>query len=506
MSNASKHASREALKERVQFSTQLLEQYKARADELNAEVARAEAVLLAARTELIISTTARDDLLAQQTALEEDHQRLLVSLAAVPPWVLEAVPGDVLREIFTNVVAQSGSWAADSTWIDCKPRMRAPFHLAAICKRWRAVAVDAPPLWSFVCPPMLSETARHGRKLTEAARECVRLLLQRSKSSPLDVVYIATDDSVNFDAIVAHCERWRSFTMRVEYYYTSTLSVFRRPTPQLERFALRALTYDSEGRIAYKEPYPRYLPFAPRLRTLESALPNFLVAGPRAPMHGLTDMQLTTTCTPLRAVLDALRSTLHLERLRLSIRNSEYHESESTKSLQPVQLDRLRVWACVLTPDVRHCMTLILAPALQSLHIDARLLVPDCLSAVAGSLITLVVDGGDVGLDALPALKTLEKVEELTLTNFARFTDAFLNALAADRSCLPHLRQISMHGNSSIVPADGDGLGRLIATRIGESDGHAAAASSRLIAVSLVSPDLPDWLKAQVHHMLSSPN
>ncbi|KZV77926.1 hypothetical protein EXIGLDRAFT_96684, partial [Exidia glandulosa HHB12029] len=146
--------SRDMLKERLAFNDNLLRQYDQRAVEIDFAYTKAEAALLAAQHELAGLAAARDDIQTHQSTLREENERLQASLASIPSRLLKTFPFDLLRYIMSHVAIETGSWTTDGRdqeyYMD---RVRVPFVLASVCRRWRTVALDTSSLWTFIHSP-----------------------------------------------------------------------------------------------------------------------------------------------------------------------------------------------------------------------------------------------------------------------------------------------------------------------------------------------------------------
>ena len=105
------------------------------------------------------------------------------------PGPLESVPDDVLIEIFIAFSAVGLKGIPRH-----KRRMRqCPIIIASVCKRWRAVTLTAPRLWTRITINVLSSWS------FVAAGHLVRLFNARSGTCPLEVsISLNTDMYIDF--------------------------------------------------------------------------------------------------------------------------------------------------------------------------------------------------------------------------------------------------------------------------------------------------------------------
>jgi len=151
-------------------------------------------------------------------------------------------------------------------------RSRAPFRLAAVCRRWRRVAISTSILWTYI--------AVH-KPGSAVALSRISLLASRSRQAPVDIVlpflhtkpasFNEADNVSNWNnlmKIVAgmsyrwYCVEWTSFSTLEDL----VLEALRGPTPLLV-----ALSLEPYGRGKLKvsaQGLDYFLPHAPSLKTL----------------------------------------------------------------------------------------------------------------------------------------------------------------------------------------------------------------------------------------------
>ena len=86
-----------------------------------------------------------------------------------------------------------------------------PVPLSHVCRHWRSVALDAPPLWASV---------RILEYHTEETREAARIYLERSKTCPIFLTWFTEPDHFHTDVpgvienlIIPGVERWQRITL-----------------------------------------------------------------------------------------------------------------------------------------------------------------------------------------------------------------------------------------------------------------------------------------------------
>jgi len=120
---------------------------------------------------------------------------------------------ELSHAIFEHVTAYpSGSWDEHEIPIHRPDLVRAPYQIAAVCKSWRALALGAPQLWTYIdIPP---EQTRYIDRRTD---------LNLVRSSPMPLIVVATISGYNakiatgvLDKVLVHARRWRRFRFHAE--------------------------------------------------------------------------------------------------------------------------------------------------------------------------------------------------------------------------------------------------------------------------------------------------
>lgn len=195
------------------------------------------------------------------------------------PDVLRSFPPEILCMIFGHCVdsytgsdSERGDALADA--------FVRPFQCAAVCSRWRAVALAMPSLWTHITVRSFRSRfwAGHFRWLTELA-------LARSGSCSLVIAIewyhkeAASEYMVILGMLVQHCSRWRKLSIFIKgdtqvgediccTFFDERLNFLAQPTPRLEELYLHFPTITTECGLANT---PDFLPHAPRLHTAHLA-------------------------------------------------------------------------------------------------------------------------------------------------------------------------------------------------------------------------------------------
>jgi len=178
----------------------------------------------------------------------------------------DTIPDDVLLLIFEEVVSASEGWGEEGMHFD-KDLAQAPFRLAAVCQRWRHLAVSYPILWTYLALPEYDD-------LNQAHVERIENLLCRSQQAPIDV-FADWDCHELIDTVGPYAEAITrligSLGHRLRLFSWSSLNVstdaafegLRGPTPHLTQLYIDPA---SEVRRSSLEVF---LPFAPRIEVIQ---------------------------------------------------------------------------------------------------------------------------------------------------------------------------------------------------------------------------------------------
>ncbi|EJD41126.1 hypothetical protein AURDEDRAFT_127217 [Auricularia subglabra TFB-10046 SS5] len=502
-------------RQRLQFNDRLLAQVEEHARDLEDKRRAAEIAFEAARRQLEAVKCEIDDVRAQSDGLRASGDKLRRSLS----WrVFQTFPDELLRAIFLDVVRDLWTryeWLADpGERFYSAPLAKAPFALAAVCSRWRNLALRVPHLWTYISVPAMDGIVR------DAYQDFVSLLLARSKPVSLDIVLpwsqnisVAwelgglTCEAYILEFLAAESHRWRSFELQVaERALTHiSMSLFRNLTPALETCAIIG---HKDGEILEWAPdFPNFLPLCPNLRRFSSRHTNILPANSGRSCQSLREMNLHIDM-PCAAVWDALRQVSpRLETLHLAFERDQLDNSHVIAS--QIEFPNLRS----LTAD-KHASVmlstnaaLVALPRLQALEIS-----PACITILLPlwqhcpvRINELVIDTGRLLADAAAALLPLTRVKDLTVT-YCTLTRAFLDALAeaqADgRWILPNLENVTINSDSEVTEEDGERLIRFVRERKLAHARGGELAPLELRDVVFHWANVPDWAITQVRYIV----
>ncbi|EJD35615.1 hypothetical protein AURDEDRAFT_130547 [Auricularia subglabra TFB-10046 SS5] len=478
---------------------------------LRAERVQADAAALADAQAGLTATLARqadaqrvlDEIAREATVLEEVTRslasRLDESRYALLGLCVDGLPDDILRCIFEAMVSDDDA--------------RVPFTLAAVCARWREVALASPTLWSTV---FALSTRADGPSYTAADHARVTTLLSRSRAAPIDIIVQWSQYSSDTSAhevnlfmdilgdLSGHASRWREVTMYPPpIVHLDTLEFLKGPTPLLEHLEL----FFQPGRMISPGPSERaYLPYAPNLRSLDlaniaigcsalsafpalhnlcfypgactdEALYDYLVRAP-----SLREVYVGTAIThPLRANI----TLLELQSLRIGSEARSLLYEPAATFLHTPKLSQLRLFC---DPDDR------MSSFFDAVSPTARIL---------GTTQPLTSEG-------LSVLKRLKNVEELCLS---QKPIAALNQLtSSDPLIWPRLSVLQEVGYTD---RSGAHILRLIAARNIEtraaSEEHGPQVAGTVQPCKLRelqfdagygNPEVPGWLVQEVKRLL----
>ncbi|EJD52303.1 hypothetical protein AURDEDRAFT_181796 [Auricularia subglabra TFB-10046 SS5] len=373
-----------------------------------------------------VARRAKDD-------LEEELASLRARFAGVQKEVLklrkafrrdfmDSFPAELLRDIFQEVTALPASLRSSVQNSPCFDKMLAiaPFRLAAVCKRWRRIALHHPQLWTYIasppydCPPFTEEgyTAR------------AALIITRSKNCGLDIFLswhnrpmggsAATINLKLLAMVGEHAHRWRIFELWLPDDFCSKdhLLPLKGTLPLLERLCVIA---DNTFSDAKKTCTTQCLPYAPRLNEAVFWGPNSFTLNDAAVLPALRALRLhQLPYKQIWQLLPLVASTL--EDLSITLNCSD---SSGASPPSVISLPRLAAFALYIDDDG------VVVPGLHKLRLPAvTALALSCswieeplrpfFETIAPTVIRLTLTGPSaLTTDQLTVLKALGNVAHL---------------------------------------------------------------------------------------------
>ncbi|KZP23973.1 hypothetical protein FIBSPDRAFT_785252, partial [Athelia psychrophila] len=168
------------------------------------------------------------------------------------------VPSELLAEIFMHFRAEWGHQARYST-------ESSPLAITGVCRRWRDIALETPPLWSAI-PIVL-------HNLAEAAvlEAMVTTWLMRAKLCPLSITIrqggiMVYDERYRraqrmFKVLVPSCARWRQFHLDLKLPVQALIAPIKNNLPNLHQLHLSGLSDRNALDIFANAPQLSYLAY-----------------------------------------------------------------------------------------------------------------------------------------------------------------------------------------------------------------------------------------------------
>jgi F-box-like len=162
------------------------------------------------------------------------------------------LPPVILKKIFLYFTGRDGEPSSN------KP----PWVLGQVCRRWRAIALDTPNLWSNL-PPVRLGTSKDPDDVAKIFT-CLATLLNRCSGRPISFfLHSKVANSMEYPIIgllVAHCPQWANVSLEL-----SGITIRRFFSIEGQLVSLHSLEFSLCGR---GEPIVTLFESAPRLRTV----------------------------------------------------------------------------------------------------------------------------------------------------------------------------------------------------------------------------------------------
>ncbi|KAJ7880846.1 hypothetical protein B0H13DRAFT_2541252 [Mycena leptocephala] len=198
----------------------------------------------------------------KRNELDEDVRRF----AGIVSPLRNEMPNELLQNIFLLTVSntididtpvETGEIAVREAWI-----------ITQVCRRWRAIALSFPSLWSVVA---LDFSPSQGCHFTESA---LKTHLQRSGSRPLTVIFVASPNGNSqierraFTLLAQQCSRWEAAALYIPLAFLPDLDCLHGQLPLLNALRIVTLGYDDRAREhAIQVSASRGFEIAPSLRS-----------------------------------------------------------------------------------------------------------------------------------------------------------------------------------------------------------------------------------------------
>ncbi|EIM91781.1 uncharacterized protein STEHIDRAFT_164247 [Stereum hirsutum FP-91666 SS1] len=297
-------------------------------------------------------------------------------------------PLEVMTKIFCESHADVVSRPLGSDYSPQVILNEAPLSLIRVSRRWRAIALDSPQVWTTLSLPAFPDISYTDLRIEESLK-AVQSWLARSRSLPLSfgvsVTRLPYEYDVDFDLYLARylsmlfgeCHRWKE--VNITFHSYSDIESVLRPllpssspnlAPLLERFVVYSSgTYNESIMTLFKD--------APLLQNVKLYHPNLTKWS--LPWSQLTRIDVTNSrltwnshnSIPTDEFMAMLGKCNKVEDLRFSVATDI--DFESLNAIKPIALPALhRLHASLNDPTARFtCAFLgsVHAPNLQSMHV-----------------------------------------------------------------------------------------------------------------------------------------
>lgn len=440
----------------IRLDQDLLEQLRGRRRALRSSLDGALDALELARVNV---ETLRSQLDTTDARCISFKQGIVERRRALLRQLLGTFPTELLRAVFISLAqAPDELWLEDDVGCYNLERASTPFSLAAVCQRWRYIALTLPELWTYVGIP---SSADGNERRSHSFFRYVQTVLDRShlhlagtRQHPLHVMLdwcTSSSWSVSdyhqriLDIVGRHARRW----LRVHINFptgfgAANANIFRRSTPLLEEFYTACSA--AENRLPWTASSPVYLPDCPRLRRLDDQR-LFIHPTQHRPM--LTYISTWIHSISPALLWDVLRLTPSLKELHIEF--LDMPQDVLLPPSSPISLPALTILG--VYGQGTHFATWLSGlqlPSLTDLWQNT-----DTLAAFTGSYdalsdkiisLTLYTNGDDCPLEdgALRHLQRLARVRTLTLDYVDVAGSFFCHARSQDL-CWSRLQSVALN-------------------------------------------------------------
>ncbi|KAJ7074997.1 hypothetical protein B0H15DRAFT_868234 [Mycena belliarum] len=349
------------------------------------------------------------------------------------------LPFDITSQIFILFVGQ---------WSDFHDTGSGPLLLASVCKAWRAIALDLPPIWSHI--EIYPTRTRWG------AEQLLQVWLPRAGDHPLDLDIRRQNSEYNMFGILAPSSmQWRSIHLVLSSLPFWVVNEIGGRTPLLERVTL---IREAPASPEWLERGPRITAFrdAPRLRS--ASLFHVYMDRIELPWTQLTWLEWCGSELELADLIKVLSHTSQLETLFVDTSHDPFFNLLYAPGIPSIRFEHL-VSLTLQGRQLKLPLLAIAAPALKHLtisstvnHNDLPHLLPFLARSGSLSLISLEAF---LAFTAISALEAAATASEVRLTRVSWPTSdlaALFTRIRLDASFLPHVQTLALEQCFSPLP------------------------------------------------------
>ncbi|KAJ7646498.1 hypothetical protein FB45DRAFT_1051184 [Roridomyces roridus] len=336
---------------------------------------------------------------------------------------IRRLPNELLAEIFTAAVKDA---FRGSDRLDClSPWSQPPWTLARVCRRWAAIVLGTPSMWSRIFLNLDAIGAGPGAvALTE-------LLHQRSGGLPLSITMNERYNSETrgvLDVVFTHCERWQHWELLVSRGSPLLLDI---PTahagrlPNLTTLKIYAEFGPDDAEFESLAGFRNIFAIAPRLTAVYASFEDSNRVFSRPPLE-FPWPQLTTLSIGLRFSEEALPLIPQLStivNLRVQCTKADPFPAQSPITLPHLRM--LEVKAQYRSDPLRSLSLLgcLTTPLLEHLGVQDEATKDEILSLITRSRCKLksfhFIHDTICPEDVLSLIREMSNLRELKMGDFA---------------------------------------------------------------------------------------